>query len=158
EMFGQAKKSKGADFYDIWCSYRVPEIPPLPPGFRALQYKIDTTIRQDNSISGQATVRFRVESNGQRLLGFEFSRFLTIESASLGDQLLFTYPNDATTSEERKARGTDALFVVLPRALRKGDEIEIAFRYHGNVIRDAGNGVLFVSAREGWYPHFGDNS
>ena len=158
EMFGQGKKANGADFYDIWGSYRFPGIAPLPPSFRALQYKVDTTIQQDNSISGQASVRIRVENPGQRLLGFEFSRFLTVDSASLQNEPLFTYPNDATTSEERKARGSDAMFVVLPRAPKKGEEFEIAFRYHGKVIKDAGNGVLFVSAREGWYPHFGDNS
>lgn len=158
EMFGQGKKSNGTDFYDIWSSYRVPGLAPLPPAFRVLHYKIDTTISQDNSINGQATVRLRTEGSGQRLLGFEFSRFLTVDSAALRDQSLFTYPNDATTSEERKARGTDALYAVLPHAPQKGEEFEITFRYHGNVIRDAGNGVLFVSAREGWYPHFGDNS
>jgi len=158
EMFGQGKKSNGTDFYDIWSSYRLPGTAPLPPAFRALQYKIEATINQDNSISGQATVRLRALSPGQRLLGFEFSRFLTVDSATLRDETLFTYPNDATTSEERKARGTDALFAVLPRAPQNGEEFEISFRYHGNVIRDAGNGVLFVSAREGWYPHVGDNS
>jgi hypothetical protein len=158
EMFGQGKKSNGVDFYDIWSSYRAPGAPPSPLPFRSLRYKIDATINQDNSLNGQATVRLRAESPGQRLLGFEFSRYLTVDSASLGGQTLFTYPNDATTSEERKARGTDALFIVLPGAPKKGDEFEISFRYHGDVIRDAGNGVLFVSAREGWYPHFGDNS
>ena len=158
EMFGQGKKFNGVDFYDIWSSYRFPGAPQPPPSFRSLRYKIDATINPDNSINGQATVRLRAESQGQRLIGFEFSRFLTVDSATLADQPLFTYPNDATTSEERKARGTDAVFVVLGRAPQKGDEFEISFRYHGNVIRDDGNGVLFVSAREGWYPHVGDNS
>jgi len=158
EMFGQGKKSSGADFYDIWSSYHVPGAPSPPPSFRALRYKIDATINPDNSLNGQATIQLRTESQGQRLLGFEFSRFLTVDSATLADEALFTYPNDATTSEERKARGTDALFVVLARAPQKGEEFEIKVRYHGNVIRDAGNGVLFVSAREGWYPHLGDNS
>ena len=158
EMFGQAKKSNGADFYDIWSSYSPAGVPPPPPVFRALQYKIDATIQPDNSLNGIATIRMRAEGPGQRLLGFEFSRFLTVDSATLAGQTLFTYPNDATTSEERKARGTDALFAVLPRAPKKSEEFEITFHYHGNVIRDAGNGVLFVSAREGWYPHFGDTS
>jgi len=158
EMFGQGKKSNGADFYDIWSSYHVLGAPSPPSSFRALRYKIDATINPDNALNGQATIRLRTESQGQRLLGFEFSRFLTVDSAILANQALFTYPNDATTSEERKARGTDALFVVLGRAPQKGEEFEITVRYHGNVIRDAGNGVLFVSAREGWYPHLGDNS
>jgi len=158
EMFGQAKRVNGADFYDIWSTSRSSGVAPPTLAFHAVRYKVDATIAADNSISGQATVRLRAELPGQRLIGFEFSRFLTLDSAILDDQSLFAYPNDSTTSEERKARGTDALFAVLPRGTRKGEEFEITFRYHGNVIRDAGNGVLFVSAREGWYPHFGDNS
>ena len=156
EMLGQAKKVNNVDFYDIWSSSRPPGSTPVPRAFRALQYRIDATIHQDNSLSGEVTVHMRAENSGERLLGFEFSRFLTVESATLAGAPLFAYPNDATTSEERKARGTDALFVVLPLAPRKGEVFDLTFRYHGNVIRDAGNGVLFVSARESWYPHFGD--
>ena len=156
EMLGQAKKLNNQDFYDIWSSSRPPSAPSVPRAFHALQYKIDATIRQDNSLSSEVTVHMRTENAGDRLIGFEFSRFLTVESATLAGIPLFTYPNDATTSEERKARGTDSLFVVLPRAPQKGEEFDLTFRYHGNVIRDAGNGVLFVSARETWYPHFGD--
>jgi Peptidase family M1 domain len=155
EMLGQAKKVNNLDFYDIWSSSRPPGSTPVPRAFRALQYKIDATIHPDNSLSGEVTVHMRAESSGERLLGFEFSRFLTVELATLAGAPLFTYPNDATTSEERKARGTDALFVVLPQAPKKGELFDLTFRYHGNVIRDAGNGVLFVTARESWYPHFG---
>src|SRR5262249_23666853 len=57
EMFGQGKKSNGADFYDIWSSYAVPGALRPPPAFRAIRYKIDATVNQDNSINGQATVR-----------------------------------------------------------------------------------------------------
>jgi hypothetical protein len=158
EMLGQAKKSSGTEFYDIWSSSRVATVKPLPAAFHALQYRIEATIHPDNSLSGEATIRLRAGERGERLLGFEFSHLLTVESATLAGEALFTYPNDATTSEERKARGTDALFVVLPHPPRKDEELEITFRYHGNVIRDAGNRVLFVSAREGWYPHFGDTA
>ena len=158
EMTGQAKKINGTEFYDIWSSSRVAGVKPLPPAFHALQYRIEATIRPDNSLTGEATIRLRAGELGNRLVGFEFSHLLTVESATLAGVALFTYPNDATTSEERKARGTDALFVVLPRPPKKDEELEITFRYHGNVIRDAGNRVLFVSAREGWYPHYGDTA
>jgi hypothetical protein len=156
QMFGQAKKTNAGEFYDIWTSSSPSGASTIPLAFRVLQYRIDTTIHQDNSISGEAVIRFHTRTPGERLIGFEFSRFLRVESATLRGETLFTYPNEATTSEERKARGTDALYVVLPRTPKKGEELEITVRYHGNVIRDAGNGVLFVSAREGWYPHFGD--
>ena len=158
EMIGQAKKANGQDFYDIWVSYSPPGSFPPFRAFHATRYKIETTVRPDNSLSGETAVRLRAERSGDRLIGFEFSRLLSVDSATMGGETLFTYPNDATTSEERKARGTDALYVVLPHSPQKGEEIELTFRYHGNVIQDAGNGVLFVSARESWYPHFGDTA
>jgi hypothetical protein len=158
EMLGQAKKTNAGELYDIWSSSRAAGTERLPAAFHALQYRIEATIHPDNSLSGEATVRLRAGERGDRLVGFEFSHLLTVESATLANEVLFSYPNDATTSEERKARGTDALFVILPRTPKQDEELEITFRYHGNVIRDAGNRVLFVSAREGWYPHFGDTA
>lgn len=158
EMLGQARKTELGEFYDIWTSSRPAGTRPLAPAFRATKYKIEATIGADNSLRGTAVVRLQTERPGDRLLGFQFSRYLTLDSATLSGEPLFTYPNDATTSEERKARGTDALYIVLPSAPEKGQELEVSFRYHGGVIRDAGNGVLFVSAREGWYPHLGDTA
>jgi Peptidase family M1 domain len=158
EMFGQFKHVEGVDYYDIWTSHRMPGTEPPSPAFHALQYRIETAIRADNQIAATAVIRLRPSRPGERLIGFQFSHLLAIESATLGGEALFTYPNDKTVSEESKARGTDALYVVLPRAPAGGEELEISFRYHGNVIHDAGNGVLFVDARETWYPHLGDTA
>src|SRR5260370_41833529 len=60
------------------------------------------------------------------------------------------------TLSERSTRGNDFLYVVLPTAPARGAEFSLRFRYRGNIIEDAGNGGLFVGARESWYPHFGD--
>jgi hypothetical protein len=54
----------------------------------------------------------------------------------------------------------DSHFELTPKFygyIEKSDNPDIA-RYRGNVITNAGNGVLFVGARESWYPHFGDAS
>jgi len=136
----------------------MPGAVPPSPAFHALSYRIDSTVRSDNSIAAAAVVRLRAERQGERLIGFQFSHLLAIESATLAGQPLFTYPNDKTVSDEGKARGTDALYVVLPRSPAAGEEFELTFRYRGSVIRDAGNGVLFVDARETWYPHLGDTA
>jgi hypothetical protein len=52
----------------------------------------------------------------------------------------------------------DHVYVLLAHPASIGDEFELAFHYKGNVIHDAGNGVLFVGAREEWYPRLGDPS
>src|SRR5215471_6382626 len=120
QMFGQARKTNTGEYYDIWTSSSPSRASTIPLAFRVLQYRIDATIHQDNSISGEAVIHFETRTPGERLIGFEFSRFLRVESATLGGETLFTYPNEATTSEERRVRGTDALYLVLPRAPKKG--------------------------------------
>jgi peptidase M1-like protein len=58
--------------------------------------------------------------------------------------------------QERSVRGNDYLDVVLTEAPARNQEFTLHFHYRGNVIENAGNGVLFVGARESWYPHLGD--
>jgi hypothetical protein len=158
QMFGQGKKSVGIDYYDVWTSYSLPGTPLSPAAFRALRYQIDSTIHPDNSLSASAIVRTRVERSGERLVPFQFSGLLAIESVTLAGKPLPTFPDQGAPLEERISNGNEMLFVLLPEDPKSGDELELTFRYHGNVIRDAGNGVLFVGARERWYPHLGDSA
>jgi hypothetical protein len=158
QMFGQGKKTGDADYYDIWASYRLPESSWMPPAFHALSYKIETTIRADNALVGEATVRIQANRAGERLIPFGFSHLLGIDAATLAGETLFTFPEGDTPLEERAGRANESLYVLLPHATRSGEEFEVTLRYHGNVIRNAGNGVLFVGARESWYPHLGDTA
>lgn len=158
QMFGQGKKSAGLDYYDVWSSYPMPGATVLPPAFRGLHYQIESTIHPDNSLSASATIRVHVERAGERLIPFQFSGLLSIESVTLSGNSLATFPDQGATPEERISSGNEMLFVLLPDDPKSGDELELTFRYRGNVIRDAGNGVLFVGARERWYPHLGDSA
>jgi hypothetical protein len=158
QLFGQSRKAGGLDYYDVWSSYCPPGIRPPPVAYRALSYRIETTIHPDNSVSAVSIVRVRAAQSGQRLIPFQFSRLLKIETVSLGAESLSSFPDASATPEERAASGDDLLYVLLPRPASRDDEIELTIRYHGNVIRNAGNGVLFVGARESWYPHLGDTA
>jgi hypothetical protein len=157
-LFGEAKKNAGVEYYDVWSSYRLPgdEIP--TPTFHALRYKIAATIHTDNTLSGEAIVRFRAARAGERLISFELTRQLNVESAVVAGQSLFTFPDEHAHPEDRAASGNDMLYVLLPHAPNAGEEFDLTLRFHGSVIRDAGNGVFFVGARGSWYPHVGDSS
>ena len=156
-MLGQSKKNVGRTFYDVWASYRVDPTPAPPVQFRAFHYSIDTVTLPNNSQQGKAEVRFRAETGGERVLQLQLSRTLNIDdiSSDRGEPLIY-FQNEGMTLRQRSTRGNDFLYVVLPAAPARGSEFTVRFRYHGNVIEDAGNGVLFVSARESWYPHSGD--
>jgi hypothetical protein len=156
-LLGQQKQNAGRTFYDVWASYHVPgfAFPAVP--FRALRYSIDTSILANNSLEAKTDVRFRAETGGERLLPLQLSHMLNIDevTSEQGEALTF-FQNEGMTLRERSTRGNDFLYVVLPSAPPRGAEFSLRFRYRGNVIEDAGNGVLYVGARESWYPHFGD--
>ena len=157
-LLGQTRKtSSGATFYDVWASYKFAGMPAPPIAFRALSYTIDTAILPDTTLEAHTEIRFRTLASGERLLVFQLSRMLNIADITAENgQSLDYFQNEGITARERSTRGNDRLYVILPEAPRPGSEFALRFRYRGNVIEDAGNGVLFVGARESWYPHLGD--
>ena len=68
------------------------------------------------------------------------------------------FQNEGLTEQEINTRGHDTLAVLYQKRLIPARNFTLNFRYSGNVIEDAGNGVLFVGARDSWYPHYGDAS
>jgi hypothetical protein len=156
-LIGQSKKVDGRSFYDVWASYKVPDVPAPTVAFRGLRYAIETSILPNASLEAKTELRLRAETNGERLAVFQLSRMLNIDeiTGEHGEPLTY-FQNEGLTPRERSTRGNDYLYVVLPSASRRGTEFTLHFRYHGTVIEDAGNGVFFVGARETWYPRLGD--
>ncbi len=158
-LLGQFHKAGGASFYDVWTSHRVPDALVLPVAFRALHYSIETTISSNNLLDATASVHLRAETGTERVLAFQLSRALTIDSVTgEHNETLDYFQNEGMNLQERSARGNDYLDVVLPQAPARHQEFTLRFHYRGNIIQGAGNGVLFVGARESWYPHFGDSA
>jgi len=158
-VLGQFHKGGGRTYYDVWTSHRLPDSPVLAVAFHVLQYTIETTISSNNSLDATANVVLRAETGSERILAFQLSRALTIDSVTgeHGEPLAF-FQNEGMSLQERSARGNDYLDVVLPQSPAQRQEFTLHFHYRGNVIQDAGNGVLFVGARESWYPHLGDST
>ena len=158
-LLGQVHKAAGKTFYDVWTSHHLPDSSPLPVAFRAIHYSLETRISSNNSMEASASVSLRALTGAYRIVAFQLSRALTIDSviSEHGEPLEF-FQNEGMSLQERSVRGNDYLDIVLPSAPAQGQEITLLFHYQGNVIQDAGNGVLFVGARESWYPHLGDCS
>ncbi|HLK04409.1 MAG TPA: M1 family aminopeptidase [Candidatus Acidoferrum sp.] len=158
-FLGQARKINDTTYYDVWASYSLPGITPHSVAFRASKYILEATIQSDMTLDGVATIQLRAESGGDRFLSFQFARNLQLKSVTTGSgQSLDFFQNEGMTPQQRELQGNDVAFVVLPSAPKPGEEFRLVFRYSGRVIRDSGNGVFFVSARDSWYPHLGDAS
>jgi hypothetical protein len=158
-FLGQVHKAGDVFLHDVWTSHRVPGTLAPPVAFHALHYSIETTISSGNALDATAAVRLRAETGAERVLAFQLSRALAVDTVTgeQGEPVPF-FQNEGINLQERSTRGNDYLEVVLPQAPARHQELTLHFHYRGNVIQDAGNGVLFVGARESWYPHFGDSA
>src|SRR5262249_46868958 len=127
-----------------------------PTPFRALHYNVATSVLADTSLDAKTEVRVRSEVNGERVLILQLARSLAVDSVTTdrGEPLTF-FQNEGVTSQERGSRGNDYLYVVLSSPAVRGAQFPLHFHYRGSIIENAGNGVLFVGARESWYPHLG---
>jgi hypothetical protein len=156
-LLGQVRKNANRSFFDVWASYAPPGFSPPAAPFQALQYSIDTTILPTTALQASAAIRLRSGTGGVRHVVFQLARSLTVDRVedSSGHALVF-FQNEGMTAQESSTRGNDGFLVVLPAAVPSGQEFVLRVRYHGNVIENAGNGVLFVGSHENWYPHIGE--
>lgn len=153
-LVGQARRASDADFFDVWTSYSAENSPPQSQEFAPLAYATDTTIGDDLALTGNATVHLKCLTGGQRILEFELSRLLQVQSVTDAQgQALEFFQNEDMRRKEIARRGNDLLFVALPGQAVAGRQYEFHISYHGSVIEDDGNGVYFVGARGSWYPH-----
>jgi peptidase M1-like protein len=155
-LLGQMNKTAAGTFYEVWTSHPTSDYPILPAAFHALYYSLETTILPSNALDAAAAVQIRAETGKERSLAFELSRALALDRVTneQGVPLEF-FQNEGMSLQERSTRGNDFVYVVLPKNPSPGVTFTLHFHYRGNVIEDTGNGVLFVGARESWYPHLG---
>ncbi|PYT71870.1 MAG: hypothetical protein DMG39_11850 [Acidobacteria bacterium] len=155
-LLGQTRKVPAGNFYDLWTCHQVANLPTRPAAFSALRYSLELSILPNISLDATAAVRVSAQTGRARILAFQLSRALNVDrvTGERGEPLAF-FQNEGMNLQERSARGNDYLTVVLPAAPPQNQEFTLQFHYRGNVIEDAGNGVLFVGARESWYPHLG---
>jgi len=156
-LLGQVHKTDNSLLYDVWVSYREPDSEPHIPSFRPVSYALDTRIQTDMTLSASAVLKIRAVTGGERFLPLQLSRDLQLKSVtSENGQALEFFQNEGMSAQQRESQGNDVLAVILPTAPKKGEEVLLTFQYSGRVIRDSGNGVFFVGARESWFPHLGD--
>jgi hypothetical protein len=169
---GQEKAAQdGVSYYDAWTSFS-PNAPatggknvggnsgpgnpsPREDWIAVQRYTIRTEVQPPKEIHARARVQLDVKEGGTRDLVFELSRFLQVESVKLDGQAVEFIHNPAMEGTQLSRRGNDLVAVILPQPLRTGQKIDLEFVYGGEVLAEAGNGLLYVGARGTWYPNRG---
>ncbi len=169
---GQVRSTEGGTpYYDVWTSFSPEDARRPLPGRGAMpqpqsertgdnriairRFTVVTDVLPPKQIHAKAKVECDVREGGARTLLFELSRFLQVESVRLGGEPIEYIHNPALEGTQLSRRGNDLVAVILPETAKAGQKLELEFVYGGEVLAEAGNGLLYVGARGTWYPNRG---
>jgi hypothetical protein len=162
---GQLKTVEGIRYYDVWSSFSPQKegetIERMSTGESASEFihvshfRIATEIKPPRELEARASLELEVRQGGQRAVLFELSRFLRIKQVEAGGHPLEFIHNQALEGTQLARRGNDLVAVVFPEPLRTGQTVSLDFTYGGEVLSEAGGGLLYVGARGTWYPNRG---
>src|SRR2546425_4024513 len=165
---GQLKSVGGVNYYDVWTSFALKSSARRTEDLSGIigeetksqsvaisQYKIQAQVNPPTQLNGDATLEIEVKRAGERALLFELSRFLQIKNVEADGQPVEYIHNQAIEGTQLARRGNDLVAVIFPEALRVGQKIKLHFVYGGDVLSEAGGGLMYVGARGTWYPNRG---
>ncbi|MGH9670462.1 MAG: M1 family metallopeptidase [Terriglobales bacterium] len=156
---GQMSYQEGTRFYDVWTAFpmrsrRAPE-GEAPEPLRISAYRIRARILPSHELEAEAQLTMQAGGDGRRLFIFELSRYLRVTSVSADGQPVEVLQNESLEGSELARRGNDVVAVVLPRPPAAGQTFTLRFVYSGEVLSEAGGGLMYVGARGAWYPNLG---
>ena len=171
---GQSKSAEnGNAYYDVWTSFTtanaarsgvadkdIPDTLPAETGSRedpivVRSYVIDAHVNPPKELDAEVHMELDVKRGGSRFIVFELSRFLQVKSVEADGTAVEFIHNPAVEGTRLARSVNDVVGVILPEPPVKGQKIKLRFVYGGEVIAEAGKGLLHVGARGTWYPNRG---
>ena len=157
---GQPAAKDGILFFDVWTSFTpvaAGSAPASPPPADALitSFRIRASVEPPTMLRASTEVNIRVHNGKQRTLMFELSRYLKVGAVETDGRAVDFLQNPAIEGTELQRKGNDLIAVVFPAPLVSGQEVKLRFTYAGEVLSEAGKGLLYVGERGTWYPNFG---
>ena len=125
------------------------------PRLHISKYTVRARVDPPHSLAADAQLEVDVRLGGQRVEFFELSRYLKLSGVEADGKPLEFLQNEAIEGSALARRGNDVVAVLFPEPLRTGQKLRLNFSYAGNVLSDAGGGLLYVGARGVWYPNRG---
>jgi hypothetical protein len=165
---GQQKAVAGQSYYDVWSAFALGQPggrsgdaagvmgeEAKPEAVSVSQYKIQARVAPPTRLDAEAFLQLEVRQGGQRAVLFELSRFLQVTRVEADGRPMEFIHNQALDGTQLARRGNDLVAVIFPQPLRPGQQIDLHFVYGGDVLSEAGAGLLYVGARGTWYPNRG---
>ena len=154
----QPKMKDGVLFFDMWTSFTAngsAATTPLLADVSISNFRIQATVQPPTRLQATTEAKLRVRSGGERTVLFELSRYLKISALAVDGRPIDFIQNPAIEGSQLHRRGNDIVAVVFRSPLAAGQELKLTFSYAGEVLSEAGSGLLYVGERGTWYPNFG---
>jgi hypothetical protein len=147
-----AALEEGAQSFQVWCSFRPRRSSPPPLSTSSItDYRLDTVIHPDLSMSSQARFAYHASSEDGRTVSLELSSHLRLTSARIDGQPVEVFQHTQGAVEQPVRKGAAILLVAgAPLASNATHEVEVSFE--GSVVRRTASGNYFVDERNSWYP------
>jgi hypothetical protein len=171
---GQTRTAENGNiYYDVWTSFstrnaeptrvlqkKIPETLPRESESRQNRilvhsYVIDARVKPPKELDAEVKLQLDTEHGGSRFLLFELSRFLHVQSVEADGSAVEFIHNPAVEGSRLARSGDDLVAVILPAPTVKGQQVSLRFVYSGDVLAEAGDGLLYVGERGTWYPNRG---
>lgn len=158
---GQIRLRDGIPYWNIWTSFVPPNLPRSPAGLGAeatidiQSFRIQASVQPPTLLRASTEMDAIVRRGGSRTVVFELSRYLKIDSVKLDGRAVDFIQNEALEGTELRRKGNDLIAVVFPAPLKTGQVLKLLFAYAGEVLSDAGRGLVYVGERGTWYPNLG---
>ncbi|MBZ5619361.1 MAG: hypothetical protein LAQ69_11660, partial [Acidobacteriia bacterium] len=110
-------------------------------------------VNPDLSMSVVTRVKVRPAVDGATVVTFDISPQMQVSEVTVDGRAAEVLQRDSLRLN--LTRDNNLFLVAPPEPLRAGREYEFEFHHSGTVIYDAGDRVLYVSARGAWYPLHG---
>ncbi len=157
---GQPRAKDGILYFDLWTSFALSGTGSAAADGRAddvsiTSFRIQASVEPPTRLRASTELDVRVRDGGERTLLFELSRYLKIEAVEGDGRPVDFIQNPALEGTKLQRKGNDLVALVFPAPLLPAQELKLRFRYAGEVLSEAGNGLLYVGERGTWYPNFG---
>ncbi|HYA24659.1 MAG TPA: M1 family aminopeptidase [Terriglobales bacterium] len=164
----QARTVDGVNYYDVWTSFSfLPKEKGSGPATNVAteegratsidipNCKVRAEINPPTTIQAEAVLDLQVRQGGQRAVLFELARTLVIKQVEADGKPVEFIHNPSIDGTQLARHGNDLVAVVFARPTRAGQKLKLRFVYGGEVLSEAGPGLLYVGARGTWYPNRG---
>jgi hypothetical protein len=143
----------GAPRFQVWTSFapRRRTIPLPEDRFGIDEYRIDAAIQPDLRVNAVSRFRVTPRTSTDRVLDLELSQLITVRSASIDGQ-------PAEVLQLQSVRGANEndvgrFLVVASHPLAAAKTVEVEIHFDGSFVKDEGDGIYFVEARNVWFPY-----